>query len=333
MAGGARAAAARAARGGAGRLAGSTAREDEPARAADPEFVETLRLRLAAARRPNDAVELGRMRAAERATAAGFAAAVAAIAPGRTEREIQIELEAAALGHGADGMTYDTIVGSGPNAAVLHVPPSSRRLRAGDLLLIDAGAECGGYASDITRTYSVGRSLSPEQDELHRLVRRAELACIARCAPSVEWRDVHAEAATTLAAGLADIGILRGRPDALVRSGAVWLLFLHGIGHLVGLGVRDAGGTLAERRHDPPPFPALRIDLPLSPGMVVTVEPGLYFVPAILQDPEHRRRHRDEVDWARVDGMPHFGGIRIEDDVLITATGHEVLTADVPLLG
>jgi Xaa-Pro aminopeptidase len=114
----------------------------------------------------------------------------------------------------------------------------------------------------------------------------------------------------------------------------VWLFFPHGIGHLLGLGVRDAGGTpLPDRRDDPKPYPNLRIDLPLEPGMVVTVEPGVYFVPALLGDREQRRRHRREVDWDRVETMLEFGGIRIEDDLLITESGHENLTADVPLLG
>jgi len=97
--------------------------------------------------------------------------------------------------------------------------------------------------------------------------------------------------------------------------------------------VRDAGGTLADRRDDPPPFPNLRIDLPLRAGFVVTVEPGIYIVPALLQDPERRRRHRDEVAWDRVDRMLDFGGIRIEDNLLITEDGPEMLTQDVPLLG
>ncbi len=114
----------------------------------------------------------------------------------------------------------------------------------------------------------------------------------------------------------------------------MWLFFPHGIGHLVGLGVRDAGGTpLPERRDHPKPYPNLRIDLPLEPGMVVTVEPGIYFVPALLQDPDNRSRYRDQVAWDRVDQMLDFGGIRIEDNVLITDDGHEVITADVPLLG
>jgi Xaa-Pro aminopeptidase len=304
----------------------------DPDLGADQELTERLHFALNAVRRPKDEIELERMRAAERATAPAFAAALTMLRDGVSEREVQVELEVAALRAGADAMAYDTLVGSGPNSGVLHFMPSGRRLREGDLVLIDAGAEYCGYASDITRTYPVGGRLDGAQAELHALVRAAELSCIELCVPGVEWRDVHLHAALLIAEGLAAFGLLRGAPESLVESGAVWLFFPHGIGHLVGLGIRDAGGVLAERRHDPPPFPHLRVDLPLDPGIVVTVEPGVYFVPAILNDPERRRLHHDAVVWERVDSMLGFGGIRIEDDVLITAGGHEVLTADVPVL-
>jgi Xaa-Pro aminopeptidase len=299
----------------------------------DHRLTGELRFGLSRVRRSKDAVELERMRAAQRATSAAFAAVVPLLQQGSTERAAQIELEATAFRHGAEAMAYDTIVGSGPNSAVLHFAPTSRRLGRGELVLIDAGAQYRGYASDITRTYPVGGELGPLQRELHSLVRAAELAAIERCTVDTEWRDVHLTAARVIAEGLVGVGLLRGEPGALIESGAVGLFFPHGIGHLVGLGVRDAGGTLADRRNDPPPFPNLRLDLPLAAGFVVTVEPGIYFVPALLQDPERRRRHRDHVAWDHVDRMLDFGGIRIEDNVLITEDGHEVLTRDVPLLG
>lgn len=299
----------------------------------DGALASELRFALSDVRRPKDRVELERMHAAEAATSAAFAAVVPLLTPGTTERGAQIELEAAAFRHGGDAMAYDTIVGGGANSAVLHFAPTSRQLRSGDLVLIDAGAEYRGYASDITRTYPVGGQFSSDQLELHSLVRAAELAAIGRCTAGTEWRDVHLAAAQAIAEGLVAFGILRGEPTALIESGAVGLLFPHGIGHLVGLGVRDAGGTLSERQDSPPPFPNLRIDLPLRPGFVVTVEPGIYFVPALLQDHDRRRRHRDEVVWDRIDRMLDFGGIRIEDNVLITDDGPEVLTQDVPLLG
>ncbi len=299
----------------------------------DSALSEELRLALSRVRRAKDSVELERMRIAERATSAAFATAVPLLVEGATERSVQIEFEAEAFRQGGDAMAYDTIVGSGPNSAALHFAPSARAMAEGDLVLIDAGAEYKGYASDITRTYPVGGRLGPEQQELHSVVHEAEQAAIERCAPGVEWREVHLTTARVIAEGLAEFGVLRGDPESLIEQGALWLFFPHGVGHLLGLGVRDAGGLLAERRNSPPPFPHLRIDLPLEPGMVVTVEPGLYFVPALLEDPENRDRHRDQVAWDRVDGMLSFGGIRIEDNVLITDQGHEVITADVPVLG
>ena len=299
---------------------------------ADDELVRELRFGLADVRRRKDEIELERMRVAERATRAAFAAVVPLLREGVSEREAQVELEAEAQRHGAEAMAYDTIVGSGPNSAVLHFSPGSRRFRAGELVLIDAGAQYLGYASDITRTYPVGGRLDSEQQELHALVHQAERAAIEGCLAGVEWRDVHRTAGLVIAEGLASFGLLRGDPESLVHSGAVWLFFPHGIGHLVGLGIRDAGGTpLRRRQNDPKPFPHLRLDLPLEPGMVVTVEPGIYFVRALLSDPDKRREHHDQVNWDRVDKMLDFGGIRIEDNVLITDNGYEVITADVPI--
>jgi Xaa-Pro aminopeptidase len=299
----------------------------------DAQLSEQLQAMLAVIRRRKDALELERMRAAERATRAAFAKVVPMLRDGTTEREAQIELEAEAFRAGAQAMAYDTIIGAGPNSAALHFAPSSRPMRAGELVLIDAGAEYRRYASDITRTYPVGGTLTPEQQELHLLVKTAELAAIESCSAATEWRDVHLTAARVISDGLVAYGLLRGDRDSLIESGALWLFFPHGIGHLVGLGVRDAGGVLSERRNDPPPFPHLRIDLPLEPGMVVTVEPGIYFVRSLLQSAEVRRRHADQVRWDRVDQLLDFGGIRIEDNVLITESGHEVITADVPVLG
>jgi Xaa-Pro aminopeptidase len=299
----------------------------------DPALSADLRLALDVVRRPKDEVELERMRIAERATSAAFAAAVPVLVQGSTERSVQVELEAAALRAGADAMAYETIVGAGTNSAVLHFRPTDRPLVDGDLVLIDAGADYRQYASDITRTYPVGGRLTPEQQELHAVVHAAERAAIERCLPGTEWVDVHMTAAQVIAEGLVAFGVLRGEPSSLVESGAVWLFFPHGIGHLVGLGVRDAAGPLRSRRDTPTPIANLRINLPLQPGYVVTVEPGIYFVPAMLRDPGRRARHRDAVDWDRVDRLLEFGGIRIEDNVHITPDGHEILTADVPVLG
>jgi Xaa-Pro aminopeptidase len=304
----------------------------EPGIEAEDGLTAELRRGLNHVRRQKDAIELERMRAAERATAAGFAAIVPLIAPGRTERDIQIELEAAFFRGGADSLAFDTIVASGPNSGVLHFPPTSRQLQDGELVLIDAGGEVRGYASDVTRTYPVSGSFTPEQAALHDLVDRAGQAATARCAAGTEFRDLHRTASLVIAEGLVDFGLLRGQPESLVESGAVTLFFPHGVGHMVGLGVRDAGEVLPGREPEPG-LPRLRSDLPLAPGYVVTIEPGIYFVPALLGESGTRERLRDEVDWDRADALSDFGGIRIEHNVLVTDDGHEVLTADIPILG
>lgn len=291
-----------------------------------------LRYGLNHVRRQKDAVELARMRAAEQATRAGFAQVAPLIEPGRSERELQIELEAAFFRAGADFLAFDTIVGSGPNSAVLHFPPTSRRFDDGELILIDAGAEYRGYASDITRTYSASGRFTPEQQELYAIVAAASARATERCTAGTEWRDVHRTAALVIAEGLVELGLLRGEPESLVERGAQALFFPHGVGHMVGLGVRDAGEVLRGREPPEDEFPRLRVDLPLLPGHVFTVEPGIYFVPALLDDADLRKRHHDAVDWERAEAMLGFGGIRIENNVLITDDGNEVLTADVPLL-
>jgi Xaa-Pro aminopeptidase len=306
----------------------------EPGIEAEDGLTAELRRGLNHVRRQKDAIELERMRAAERATAAGFAAIVPLIAPGRTERDIQIELEAAFFRGGADSLAFDTIVASVPNSGVLHFPPTSRQLQDGELVLIDAGGEVRGYASDVTRTYPVSGSFTPEQAALHDLVDRAGQAATARCAAGTEFRDLHRTASLVIAEGLVDFGLLRGQPESLVESGAVTLFFPHGVGHMVGLGVRDAGEVLPGREPEPG-LPRLRADLPLQRGHVVTIEPGIYFVPALLSEPDIRARLRDQVNWERADGLTDsgFGGIRIENNVLVTDDGHEVLTADIPFLG
>jgi Xaa-Pro aminopeptidase len=300
--------------------------------ACDVELEQQLRHALNHLRRQKDAVEIERMRVAEAATSTGFAAVAPLIEPGRSERELQIELEAAFLRAGADHLAFDTIIGSGPNSAVLHYAPTDRRAHPGELVLIDAGAEYRGYASDVTRTYPASGTFSPEQAELHALVRAAGLAATERCVPGTEWRDVHQTAALVIAEGLVAFGLLRGEPESLVEEQAVSLFFPHGIGHMVGLGIRDAGEVLPGRQTDPDAFPKLRVDMPLLPGHVVTIEPGIYFVPALLGAAELRDRHRQAVDWDRADALLDFGGIRIEDNVLVTEDAYEVLTGDIPLL-
>jgi len=285
-----------------------------------------LRDALIHVRRPKDDVELERMRTAADATRAGFEELVPLIAAGRTERELQVALEAAFLRSGGDFVAYESIVAAGDHAAVLHFAPTTRELRDGELLLVDAGAEHGGYASDVTRTYAVGGTFSAEQALVHETVRRAVETAIAACRPGTEWHDVHRAALLVIAAGLVELGVLRGSPETLVESGAATLFFPHGVGHLVGLGVRDTGAASGETREPADGLPRLRVDIPLEPRHTWTVEPGIYVVPSLLA----RERGRDDVDWDRVDGLLGFGGVRLEQNVLITDDGCEILTAAVP---
>jgi Xaa-Pro aminopeptidase len=293
--------------------------------AADPD--EPLRDALIRVRRPKDADELERMRIAAEATRAGFAELAGLVEPGRTERELQVALEAAFLRSGGDFLAFESIVAAGDHSAVLHFSPTRRELRGGDLLLVDAGAEYRGYASDVTRTYPVGGELDARQRVVWETVRRAGEAAVAACRPGVEWRDVHRTAALVTAEGLLELGVLRGAPETLVESGAVTLFFPHGVGHMVGLGVRDAGFASDESREPPPGLPRLRADIPLEPRHAWTVEPGIYFVGPLLA----RHRERRDVDWDRVDDLLGFGGVRIEQNVLITEDGCDVLTAAIPV--
>jgi Xaa-Pro aminopeptidase len=285
-----------------------------------------LRDALIRVRRPKDDVELERMRAAAAATRAGFEELVPLIAAGRTERELQVALEAAFLRNGGDSLAFETILAAGDHAAVLHFSPTARELRGGDLLLVDAGAEYRGYASDVTRTYAVGGTFTAEQALVHDTVRRAVETAIAACRPGAQWHDVHRAAALVVAEGLVELGVLRGSPETLIESGAATLFFPHGVGHLVGLGVRDTGAASDEVPDLEPGLPRLRVDIPLGPRQAWTVEPGIYVVPALLAS----ERGREGVDWERVGELHGFGGVRLEQNVLITDDGCEVLTAAIP---
>ncbi|MCC6419123.1 MAG: aminopeptidase P family protein [Gemmataceae bacterium] len=286
---------------------------------------------LAEARRTKDPAELKLMREAVRASRAGHLLALRTAAPGMTERALQVEVEAEFFRNGAARTAYGSIVAAGDHGAVLHFAPTARPLSEGELVLMDAGAEVDGYASDVTRTFPVGRKVEGAQRDLYQLVLAVQERAIAAARPGKEYRELHLEAAEQIAAGLADLGILRGNPASLVEQDAHALFFPHGLGHMLGLSTHDAGGCLGGRtKSDRFGLKWLRADLPLQPGYVVTIEPGIYFIRALLEDPEWRARYRDTVDWARVDTMLDFGGIRIEDDVLITEGEANILSIDIP---
>ena len=297
-------------------------------------------LRLSAAialeRMTKDDAELDDIRQAAAASTAGFEWVYQHAAPGMTEREIQVGMEAQFYAAGAPRVAYDSIVASGPHGAYLHyvyagddpLRPATRTVEAGDLLLIDAGAQFGGYASDVTRTMVVGADPTDEQAFLWKLVLSAQQQTIDMCRPGTVWREVHLAAARILGAGLVEMGLLRGDPVELVTQGAVALFFPHGLGHLLGLSVHDITSVPYSREpSDDPLLSRLGPNRLLEPGMVTTVEPGIYFIDALLGDPARREKFAEAVVWERVDELRGFGGIRIEDDVLVTEDDPEVLTA------
>lgn len=297
----------------------------------DEDAVERLGQALAARRRSKDALELSHMRRAVDAAVEGHFRAWRTARDGRTERDVQIELEAEFFRRGGQRTAYGSIVASGPNSAVLHGTPGERVLREGELVLIDAGPEVRGYASDVSRTFPVAAQFTPVQRDLYDVVLAAQREAIGGVRPGAEYKQLHLRACATIAAGLIDAGILRGAAADLVEQDAHALFFPHGLGHMLGLSTHDCGGYLEGRiPEDRFGLAALRADLPLEPGYVVTVEPGIYFIPALLNDPQRRERYRGQVNWERVEQLLDFGGIRIEDDVLVTDTGCEVLSAALP---
>lgn len=283
------------------------------------------------ARRPKEPAEIGLMQRCAVATAAGYAAIQPLLKPGVSERQLQIELEAEYFRHGAQVTGYDSIVGIGPQSAVLHGTPSPDRVaKDGDFILIDSGAQLDRYVIDVTRTYVAGRPTAFQRD-LAAAVLNAEVRACGRCRPGAEWKDIHFGAALDLVGALVAMGVMKGDPASLIEQEAHTLFYPHGIGHMLGLGVRDASGLEPGRPKDPrPSLRTLRMDLILRPGYIVTVEPGLYFIPALLNDPARRAKYRDAVNWPLVDQHRHLGGVRVEDNMLVTDGAPVNLTAAIP---
>jgi len=229
--------------------------------------------------------------------------AMRASKPGKYEYEIEAELLYEFTRHGMRAPAYPCIVAGGPNACVLHYTENKDALRDGDLLLIDAGAEYENYAADITRTFPVNGTFSESQRLLYELVLEAQLEAIEQVRPGKRWNDPHDAAVHTLTKGLVKLGLLDGRVPKLIKDEAYKKFYMHRTGHWLGMDVHDVG--------------EYRIDgewRTLEPGMVLTVEPGLYVAP----------------DCPDVDAKWRGIGIRIEDDVLVTKEGREILTAGLP---
>jgi Xaa-Pro aminopeptidase/Xaa-Pro dipeptidase len=289
-----------------------------------------IRLRLC-----HDALGLAQIRAAAAVSVQAHKAGMAATATAQREAVVRAAMEQIILAHNMT-CAYNSIVSV--HGEVLHNEHYHHSLQAGDLLLADVGAETElGWASDITRTWPVSGRFSPTQRDLYEVVLAAHDGAIAKACAGVEYRDLHLLACTVIAEGLVDLGILRGRAEDLVEMDAHALFFPHGLGHLLGLDVHDmedlgdlAGYEAGRHRSDRFGLGYLRLDRPLQSGMVVTIEPGFYQVPAILQDPQRRAHYASIVNWERLTQFSDVRGIRIEDDILITNTGCEVLTIDLP---
>jgi Xaa-Pro aminopeptidase len=290
--------------------------------------------------------EIAAMREACRISAAGHVEAMRVAEPGMTERRVQAATEYVFRAAGAEREGYPSIVASGPNAVILHYTENDRTMEAGDLLLIDAAAEYGSMSSDITRTFPVDGRFTAAQREIYNLVLAAQEAVIDACAPGIPFTDLHDLAVQVLTEGMVDLGLLPGPAEDAVAYGWYREFYFHGTGHWLGLDVHDAG----EYRVDG----AGRL---LEPGMVFTVEPGIYVAPdktalslarlpfdaeadrdlaylegaaAAKQQLDERRAAAEKVTHD-VPERFHGIGIRIEDDLLITADGNENLTRAVPV--
>ncbi|MGB8686667.1 MAG: aminopeptidase P family protein [Microcoleus sp.] len=283
----------------------------------------------------HDPASLAELRAAAAVTVEAHTAGMAATRTAQIEAGVRAAMESVII---SQNMTcaYPSIVTV--HGEVLHSEHYHNALQTGDLLLADVGAETStGWAADVTRTWPVSGKFSPTQRAIYDVVLAAHDACIDRICPGVEYRDIHLLAARIMAEGLVDLGILRGNVEDLVEMDAHALFFVHGIGHLIGLDVHDmedlgdlAGYQEGRVRSSRFGLEFLRLNRVLKVGMLVSIEPGFYQVPAILNNPETRTKYKDCVNWEKLSKFTDVRGIRIEDDILVTEGGREVLTAKLP---
>ena len=247
--------------------------------------------------------ELTTMRLSAGITREAHLRAMQIAGPGMHEYEIDAELLHIFRKHGSERPAYESIVGSGPNATILHYRAGDRVMNDGELLLIDAGCELGYYASDVTRTFPVNGKFSGEQRAVYEVVLHAQKACIEEVKPGATLEALHDGAVRSITEGLIDIGLLEGDLDALIEDKKYEPFYMHRTSHWLGMDVHDVGHYYVDGKHRP-----------LEPGFVLTVEPGVYIA----------------TDAEGVDERWRGIGVRIEDDVLVTKKGHEVLTAGIP---
>lgn len=280
----------------------NTVQTNARAGASAPAALLDLRTELDEMRLFKDEYEISTMRRAGRISVEAHRRAMQATKPERFEYQIEAELLHTFRTHGSSFPAYPSIVASGPNTCVLHYIENSRRMEDGDLLLIDAGCELDGYASDITSTFPVSGRFSGPQRDIYTLVLAAQHTAAQAIVPGADWNAPHDAAVRVLAQGMLDLGLLDGSLDAVLEKGDYRRFYMHRTGHWLGMDVHDAGSYTLDQTWRP-----------LQPGMVFTLEPGCYIRPDATIP---------EVFWNI--------GVRIEDNVLVTADGYECLTEGVP---
>lgn len=279
-------------------------------------------------RRIKDEAEINLIKEISRIAALGYGALKNALGPGITERELQIIYEGELYKNGAHKVPYETLIGSGKNASVLHAIPGKKVLSKNELVLVDAGADIYDYCVDVSRTYVTTKPTDSKRNNLYTLVLNVQKACIAACKPGIYWHEIHRLAAHKLTEGLLHLGILKSNYDALIEHELIGLFFPHGIGHLVGLKVRDTGHE--ENQHPKNYFGAnLRVDVKLEQGMILTVEPGLYFIKPLIENALLEKNLHEFINIQELNNWMDIGGIRIEDNILITENGNENLTVNI----
>ncbi|SEL63948.1 Xaa-Pro dipeptidase Metallo peptidase. MEROPS family M24B [Pseudoxanthomonas sp. GM95] len=271
--------------------------------------------------------EIALMRQAQTLAVRGHRAAERAFRAGASEFDIHMAY-CAAVGQDASELPYGNIIGLNEHAAVLHYTELGRTAPAvSRSFLIDAGASAAGYASDITRTYAA--DAGSEFQAMIEAVDTAQIKMGAAVAPGVDYKQLHIDAHLSLMGILKDFGVIKVSPEAALASGVSAAFFPHGLGHPLGLQVHDVAGFAQSDRGGriprPEGHPYLRMTRALEPGMVVTIEPGLYFIDMLLDD-ARAAGHGDAIDWDRVAHFKPFGGIRIEDNLLCTDSGGDNLT-------
>lgn len=274
--------------------------------------------------------ELDQMREAARVNDIAHRAVLEALEPGKYEYEMKAVFDYHQIKNGLMQEAYTGIFGSGDNSAILHYVENNQQIKDGDLFLIDAGFEYKGYASDFTRTYPANGKFTGIQAEVYEAVLEAQKQVIEASMPDAKMEDLHIMAAKIMMQGLKDAGIVKGEVDDLMKEDVFALFFPHGLGHFLGLDTHDVGGyPKGVDRIERPGIKYLRMRRSLQPGMVLTIEPGLYFIPALLKPALKDDKISSFLNKSKLENMMDFGGIRIEDNLIITEDGYENLT-DVP---